>query len=197
MLALMQKKLATLLIAIDEINAQDPNKILFNNQLQPKELIYGQQMTACLNKHWVKSSEQLQIAVRAQHIKRWHLKRNEFENGKIGYYKWRIALGKYHAQLTASLMLKHGYNEAQAQETAAIIRKDNIKTNNNTQALEDVACLVFLQHYLNDFSTKHSEEKIIRILQKTWTKMSVKGQEIALALTLPTHLSKILKKALS
>ncbi len=196
-LHVMQTKLTTMLNAIDEINAQDPNKIVIAGQLQPKELIYGQQMTACLNQYWLNSDEILQIAVRAQHIKRWHIKRNEFALGKAGYYQWRIALGKYHAQLTSSLMLNNGYSETEAQATATIIRKENIKTNHNSQTLEDVACLVFLQHYFNDFAKKHHDEKVIRILQKTWGKMSAKGQKIALELTLSDHLSTLLTKALT
>ncbi len=193
----MKNILSTLIHTIDEINAQDPDQVLVNNQLQPKALVYGQQMSACLNTYWPNSVDILQIAVRAQHIKRWHIKRSEFASGKAGYYQWRIALGKFHAQLTAELMQKQGYSVEEAQKTAAIIRKENLKTNELSQTLEDVACLVFLQHYFDDFAKKHSEEKIIRILQKTWAKMSEKGQKIALTLPLPEHLSQLLTKALA
>ena len=64
------------LTAIDEINNQDPNYIDVDGTPQPKELVYGHQMTACLEKYWPEANELLQIAVRAQHIKRWHLKKN-------------------------------------------------------------------------------------------------------------------------
>lgn len=189
--------LNSVLAAIDEINSQDPNHIEFDGKTQPKELAYGQQMTACLQKYWPQANELLQIAVRAQHIKRWHLKRTEFEPGKAGYYKWRIAQGKFHAELTSKIMASHGYSAEDIDKTAAILRKEKLKTNPDTQTLEDVACLVFLQHYFDEFAAKYSEEKIIRIVQLTWNKMSDKGHDIALSLTLPAHLGAIVSKALA
>ena len=60
-----------------------------------------------------------------------------------------------------------------------------------------MSCLVFLNHYFDAFANKHSEEKIIDIVQKTWGKMSDKGRQAALALTLPPHLEKLVAKALA
>ena len=195
--AMTQIRLNAMLNVIDLVNNQDPNSIMFDNLSHPKEHIYGHQMTGMLNKHWPQASELLKIAVRAQHIKRWHLKRTEFDLGKKGYFKWRIALGKFHAQLTEELMLENGYSTEEAQKTAAIIRKEKLKSNTDSQTLEDVACLVFLQYYFDEFAAKHSEEKIIRVLQKTWGKMSEQGQNIALTIDLPEHLSALVGKALA
>ncbi|MBA6264757.1 DUF4202 domain-containing protein [Colwellia sp. Bg11-12] len=187
--------------AIDKINSEDPNKTQVNGLSQPNELLYGQYMTACLEQYFPQSNELVKIAVRAQHIKRWDLKRNEFDEGKAGYYQWRIAQGKFHAQLTKSLMLENGYDENEAELTACILRKEQLKTNENTQTLEDVACLVFLQYYFDAFAAKYTEAnneaKIIRIVQKTWGKMSDRGHEIALSLTLPDHLAALVGKALA
>jgi len=203
----MTNQLELVLSAIDEINRQDSNITLFNNKEYPKELIYGQRMTACLTQHWPQASELLQIAVRAQHIKRWHLKRNEFEQGKAGYYQWRIALGKFHAELTAKIMIEQGYNENQAEQTASIICKENLRDktasqlNSDSQTLEDVACLVFLEYYFDEFAAKYlkqdNEAKIIRIVQLTWKKMSDEAHNIALKLALPDHLASLVTKALS
>jgi len=203
----MKNQLEQVLSAIDDINRQDINITLSNGEEHPKELIYGQRMTTCLMRHWPQASELLQIAVRAQHIKRWHLKRSEFEQGKVGYYQWRIALGKFHAELTAETMLKHGYNKKQASQTASIICKENLRDktssqlNADSQTLEDVACLVFLEHYFDEFSRqyleKDNEAKIIRIVQLTWKKMSEDAHNIALKLTLPEHLTSLVTKALS
>lgn len=189
------------LSAIDEINRQDPNTILSNGINQAKELVYGQQMTACLKQYWPEANELVQIAVRAQHIKRWQLKRSEFSDGKAGYYQWRIAQGKFHGELTASIMIEQGYSQEQAEQCAAIIRKDNLKTNTDSQNLEDVACLVFLMHYFDEFAAKYTEQdneaKIVRIVQLTWNKMSEQAHDIALSLTLPDHLAAIVAKALA
>ena len=189
------------LSAIDEINRQDPNTIVVNGNTQAKELIYGQQMTNCLKQYWPEANELLQIAVRAQHIKRWQLKRTEFAEGKAGYYQWRIAQGKFHAELTASIMIEQGYSVEESEQCAAIIRKENLTTNTDSQTLEDVACLVFLMHYFNEFAAKYTEQdneaKIVRIVQLTWKKMSDQAHDIALSLTLPEHLAVIVTKALS
>lgn len=197
----MTNQLARVLSAIDEINRQDTNLTTIDGVAHPKELLYGQRMSACLAQHWPQASELLQIAVRAQHIKRWHLKRTDFATGKAGYYQWRIALGKFHAELTSTLMLEQGYSQAQATQTAAIIRKEQLKTNPDSQTLEDVACLVFLSHYFDDFARKYlardNEAKVIRIVQLTWKKMSEEAHTIALKLSLPEHLAALVSKALA
>ena len=203
----MKNQLEQVLSAIDDINSQDSNITLLNNKEHPKELLYGQRMTACLMQHWPQANELLQIAARAQHIKRWHLKRNEFEKGKAGYYQWRIALGKFHGELAAKIMIEQGYSEQQAEQTASIICKENLRDkranllNSDSQTLEDVACLVFLEHYFEAFAANYiqqdNEAKIIRIVQLTWKKMSEEAHNIALQLTLPEHLAVIVKKALS
>lgn len=190
-------QLDSILTAIDSVNSKDPNTTTIDGTAQPKELLYGQYMTACINQYWPQANELLQIAVRAQHIKRWHLQRTEFDAGKAGYLKWRIEQGKFHAQLTKSLMLENGYSEDDAEITAKLLRKEQLKSNSDTQTLEDVACLVFLQHYFDAFAAKHKEEKIIRILQLTWRKMSEEAHNIALKLTLPDHLAALVGKALA
>ena len=189
------------LSAIDEVNRHDPNQVHINGQMQGKELVYGQQMTECLLQYWPESNELLQIAVRAQHIKRWQLKRTEFAQGKAGYYAWRIAQGNFHAALAATIMREHGYSDDDAKQTAAIVRKEKLKSNDDSQALEDTACLVFLMHYFDEFANKYlavdNEDKIVRIVQLTWGKMSEKAHDIALTLTLPEHLATIVTKALA
>jgi len=197
----MTSQLSAVLSAIDAINSEDPNSTLVNGEAQPNELLYGQYMTSCLDQYWPNSSECLQIAVRAQHIKRWHLARKDFPEGKQGYLNWRKELGKFHAQIAKTLMLDNGYTEEDAEKTACIIRKEKLKSNQDSQTLEDVACLVFLQYYFDEFAAKYTkvdnEAKIIRIVQLTWRKMSERGHEIALSLTLPDHLAALVGKALS
>lgn len=190
-------QLQNVLHAIDTINTADINTTIVDGISHPKELLYGQNMSACLAKYWPNASEHLQIAVRAQHVQRWHLKRVDFAEGKKGYLTWRKELGIFHAATAKSLMLAHGYSEVAAETTAAIIRKEDLKSNSESQTLEDVACLVFLQYYFDEFAAKHKEEKIIRIVQLTWRKMSDQGHEIALGLTLPPHLAKLVGKALA
>ncbi len=190
-------QLQNVLDAIDNINKDDINITVVDGINHPKELLYGQYMSTCLEQYWPDANENLQIAVRAQHVKRWHFKRADFPLGKQGYLTWRKELGIFHAATAKNIMLEQGYDEDIAETTAAIIRKEKLKSNSDSQTLEDVACLVFLQYYFDEFAAKHTEEKIIRIVQLTWRKMSVKGQEIALSLTLPPHLAQLVGKALA
>lgn len=191
------QRLLDTLAAIDNINQQDPNIEIVDGKEVAKELIYGQRMSDCLQQYWPDANEFLQIAVRAQHIKRWHLKRSEFPEGKAGYLKWRKELGLFHADLAKTLMLENGYAQEDADKTYEIVRKAKLKSNDDSQTLEDVACLVFLIYYFEPFASKYDDDKIIDIVQKTWRKMSEKGHEIALTLTLPDHLAALVGKALS
>lgn len=191
------QRLQEVINSIDKINQQDPNRELYQDQDYAKEYLYSMRMSVMLDKYWPDANEYLKIAVHAQHIKRWHITRESFPQGKQGYLLWRKELGIYHAQLAAQLMLDQGYSEHEAELTANIIKKDKLKRNQDAQTLEDVACLVFLSHYFDKFAEKHPEDKVINILQKTWKKMSAHGHDIALTLKLPEHLSSLVTKALS
>jgi hypothetical protein len=73
-----------------------------------------------------------------------------------------------------------------------------LKEDPDTQVLEDVICLVFLENEFGAFAGKHDQEKIASILRKTWKKMSPRGREEALDLAphLPRHLLLLVQKAL-
>ena len=97
---------------------------------------------------------------------------------------WRTELKKFHGKLVSSIMEKYGYTPEDIQHVDDLINKRRLKTDPETQCLEDVVCLVFLKYYFDEFIAKHAqeEEKIIDIIQKTWKKMSDKGHEAALKL---------------
>lgn len=80
---------------------------------------------------------------------------------------------------------------------AALIRKEDMKSNVESQILEDVACLVFLDDQFEKFEKEHDEEKIISILQKTWAKMSEGGKKLALEMELSDRAKELVVKALS
>ena len=78
-----------------------------------------------------------------------------------------------------------------------LLLKSRLKVDPEVQLLEDVACLVFLESYFADFARKHDEDKILRILRKTWKKMSPRGHEAALALELSPDARALVERALS
>jgi predicted nuclease of restriction endonuclease-like (RecB) superfamily len=182
---------------INQKNAQDPNIEISEGNQYPKELLYAERMSTTLLKTFPNSSEELKIAAKAQHICRWKITRKSYPMDKVGYFNWRNDLKKMHAKITSEILEEVGYDETFRKRVSFLIRKKALKKNAETQTLEDVICLVFLQYYMDAFCEKHSEEKIIDILQKTWGKMSEYGQESALKLSLSEKSLQLVKQALS
>lgn len=170
--------------AIDAANAADPGRTDIGGKLVPSALIYGERMTAMLEKFQPASSEELKIAIRGQHIERFAVRRETYPEGKAGYYRWRNELKKRHAARLAEIMAPLGYSDAAIARVGAIVQKEGVKTDPDAQTLEDVASLVFLAYELDAFLTKYSypPEKLADILAKTWKKMSDRGHEAALEL---------------
>lgn len=182
---------------IDEANSQDPNTEHFEGEDYPKELLYSMRMTKWLEAIDPQASEALRLAVRSQHIRRWEIPRSKYALGRKGYHQWRIRLYDYHGEKAAEILKKVGYDEETIARVRKMLKKQGLKSNPETQTLEDVACLVFLESYFWDFSRLHDEEKIIGILRKTWAKMSPRGQEAARELSLNAGAEALLNKALA
>lgn len=181
---------------IDQKNAEDPNLEKANGKEFPKELLYSQRMTDKLLDFYPKASEELQIAVRAQHICRWKVPRDTYPMNRVGYLKWREGLKKTHANITDEILEEVGYDKDFRDRVSFLIRKKHIKKDEGSQVMEDVVCLVFLEHYFEEFAAKHKDEKIKDIVKKTWAKMSPEGHEAALQLPLSNHSETLIKEAL-
>jgi sirohydrochlorin ferrochelatase len=182
---------------IDAANAEDPNLILVDGLPRPAELVYSERMSAMLARHVPDASDALQMAVRAQHLRRWTIPRNQFPMDRAGYHRWRGELKQRHAEWTAAILKECDVSDDVASRVASLIRKENLKTDPEAQALEDVACLVFLQHYAVDFSGQHDAQKMIGILQKTWRKMSDGARRAALDLPLGPSIRSLVEAALN
>lgn len=191
------KKHLQVLKAIDEINLKDPRKEMVEGDSIPKEYLYSLRMSEMLELYDPHASDLLRIATRGQHIKRWAIPRSSYSMDRKGYLKWRTQLKIMHGSLLAGIMQSHGYNNRDISQVVKMVTKAGLKTDKNTQALEDIACLVFLQYYFNNFTKLHPQEKILSILRKTWQKMSEKGKKIALKLSLPKTSQKLIMDALN
>jgi Domain of unknown function (DUF4202) len=190
-------RLAKALAGIDAANAADPNAEKVEGGTRPAALVYSERMTAWLERIEPAASELLAIAVRAQHIERWISPRSDYPMTREGYLRWRGALGRFHARRAGEIMAEAGYDDAAIGRVGRLIGKTRLKRDAEAQTLEDVACLVFLENYLIDFSNRHEEEKIVDILRKTWTKMSDRGRDAALTLDMPPRARDLLKRALA
>ncbi len=183
------ERFAAVLERIDAANAVDPERVTEGGAVRPAALIYGRRMSAELVEFRPGASEHLRIAVRGQHIERWTMPRASYPEGREGYLRWRSELGRFHAGRVAGLMHESGYGEADCERVAQIIRKEGIKRDPEVQALEDVACLVFMRWYFADFAEGRDAEQIHRIVAKTARKMSAEGRAAAARLSLPPELA--------
>jgi hypothetical protein len=188
---------------IDAANSEDPNQVTDDHgKSWPKELLYAHRMSDMLQRFAPRADDVSKLAIRAQHIQRWKSQRNTYPMDRNGYLKWRTDLYKFHAETLGGLMAQAGYGADDIERAKKMVGKKGIKSNLDTQLLEDVVDLVFIEHYMLEFAGKHpeySEDKWIEIVQKTWKKMSESGQQFALsgAIKLPEPLVPLIKKALS
>jgi len=182
---------------IDAANALDPGREVVDGVSVPKELLYGQRMSARLVLFRQNASEALKIACRAQHLRRFEVPRNSYPMDRAGYHRWRTDLGKKHAEWAGEIMKKVGYDEDAIARVRSILRKKNLARDPEAQALEDVACLVFLEHYYAPFIEGMDDDKVVVILQKTWAKMSEDGRAVAKEVRLEGRAAELLAKALA
>jgi len=187
----------TAIALIDKKNAEDINTYSVSGMEYPKELLYSQRMSRTLLQFNPNASKALQIAARAQHICRWKIARNEYPMDRVGYLKWREDLKQMHAKLTGEILKQVGFDDEFVDRVKAIVQKKLIKKNKESQTIEDVICLVFLDFYFDEFAAKHSDEKIIDILQKTWKKMSEDGHAAALKIKFSEKSLALVKEAIS
>jgi hypothetical protein len=182
---------------IDEAHAEDPNKTTIDGKEVPYELHYAQKMSHYLDLRAPSASETLRLAIRSQHFRRWEVPRSTYPMTRIGYHAWRTFLKKRQAELTAAICIEAGYSAEDAERVAYLIRKEDLKSDEETQVLEDVACLVFLDDQFEAFSKDHDEDKIVKILQKTWGKMTERGHELALEIPMEKRAKELIEKALA
>lgn len=182
---------------IDAAHSADPKR---TPDGRPAELVYADRMESWVARLVPAAPPILRLAARCQHLERWSVPRATFPEGKAGYLKWRQSLYKKQADRAQELLLAAGVPSNNADEAAAWVSKSAMKTNAGSQALEDAACLVFLENEIEDFAAQHADyprEKFVDILKKTWRKMSPGAQQAALGLALPPAIGTLVREAVS
>lgn len=182
---------------IDAAHAVDP-KLTADGR--PAELVYADRMEAWVVRAAAAPTPLLQLAARCQHLERWSVPRTNFPVGKVGYLTWRKFLYTKQAARAKALLLQAGLPTTETDEAATWVSKTGLKTNPGTQALEDAACLVFLENEIEAFAAQHADyprEKLVDIIRKTWKKMSPRGQALAQTLALPPAISMLVGEAIA
>ncbi|TAJ33837.1 MAG: DUF4202 domain-containing protein [Reyranella sp.] len=184
-------RLTSTLAEIDAANAADPRQ---------RELVYAERMSEGLDRVYPDASEALRIAARGQHICRWQIPRSGYPLGRAGYNAWRGACRDLHGKLIAEIMGRQGYGAAEIAQVVKIVRKEELKRDPESQALENVVAYVFVAHYLDEFVAQHpdyDDAKFVDILKKTLRKMDPVGHAAVLALPLPEATRRLIGLALS
>ncbi len=195
-------KLETAISLIDAANDKDPNQDTdTEGKGWAKESLYAHRMTDMLRRYQPEADDAMQIAARAQHVERWKSSRQDYPEGRQGYLQWRANLYKFHAETAGNFMAEAGYDEETIERVKKAVGKRAVKVNPDSQMLEDVASMVFIEYYMLPFAEKHpeySEEKWIDIIQKTWKKMSDRAHQFVLDghVKLPEPLVPLVEKAL-
>jgi hypothetical protein len=185
----------------DAANAADPNPEAVEGRERPRELVYGERMTAMLARFAPDAPEVVRLAARCQHIERWKIPRSDYPMDRIGYLQWRKRLNKFHGEVAGGLLREVGYDEPTVARVARLLMKEGLKSDPEAQMLEDVVDLVFLESYLAGFVATHGQydaAKFADILAKTAKKMSPEGRAAALRLiALPPELAPLVREVMA
>jgi tRNAThr (cytosine32-N3)-methyltransferase len=193
---LQHPQLPEWLKAINQVHRQDPERV----DGQPAELIYAMHLERWIGELVPAPSAALLLAARCQHLERWAIARSEFAADKAGYFAWRKAVHQHQGKRATALLSAAGCPEALTTRVAQLVAKAAPKADPEGQALEDAACLVFLEIELAGFAAEHPDytrDKFIDIIRKTWRKMSPDGHRLALTIPLPAALAELVKAALT
>lgn len=188
----------TVIAAIDAANLDDPRTSEVDGKARPYEIIYSERMSERMAAMYPDASEVLRIAARAQHIRRWDIPRSRYPEGRNGYNDWRRACREHHGDVITKIMSQIGYDGDEIDRAVMLIKKEKLKKDRESQALENVVDVVFIEHYFDEFLSKYSnydDDKIVDIVGKTLRKMSSKGHQAVLALNLPEHMRNLIMKA--
>ena len=180
----------------DAYNLNDPHQELFEGEMVSKELLYAQRMSRRLSDFLPTAPEYLQLAARCQHIGRWEVPRESYAMDKKGYLQWRNVLKTHHAKLAEQILISCRYDQETIDKVKSLLLKKELFSNPDTQALEDVICLVFIEYYLQEFAEKHEPRKVVDILQKTLKKMSPRAREEAAKIPVSDKIKILIHQAL-
>ncbi len=197
-----QQAYDTAVSLMDAANSKDPNVEVADGKEWPKELLYSHRMSDMLERYKPEADDVARLAIRGQHIQRWESPRDAYPMNRQGYHQWRTNLYTFHADTVAGIMSQAGYDDEALERAKKAVGKRALKVNKDTQLLEDVAGLVFIEHYMLAFAEKHpeyDEEKWIDIIRKTWKKMSADAHAFALdgKIKLPEPLIPLIQKSVA
>ncbi|HVE94801.1 MAG TPA: DUF4202 domain-containing protein [Acidimicrobiales bacterium] len=164
--------LAQVLATLDSANELDPRTLVVRGSSRPFCLGEAELATVWLEQLRPDASDELRIAVRAHHVRRWETPRATYPDGRAGYLRWRRHLYDVHAAHAADAMRAAGYDERAIARVDSIMHKRSLGTDPEAQAYEDALCLVFLETQFGAFAARMEPPQLDVIVAKTLAKMS-------------------------
>ncbi len=181
----LTESLGDVFAAIDEANASDPNELTSGAQVSgPRAQIQGRLASEWLERLEPNASAELQVASRAHHLRRWELARTDYPEGRAGYLQWRRDNKAHQAESAASILTEADWSEESIDRVRQLLSRTRLRTDPETQLLEDVACLVFLETQFAPMVERTEHDHMVTIVAKTLRKMSAAGIEAAGTLSL-------------
>ena len=180
---------------LDGMHREDPSADAAGPANILASLDYHQRLGRWVERLAPHASAALRLAAHSPHVRRWAIPRDSYPMTRKGYREWRDVLTRFHARVAAEVLVRVGYDAHTVDRVERLVRKQRLRTDPEAQALEDAACLVFLEVQFEDFSRRHSEEKLLHILRRTWKKMSPAARSLALQIELPESAAGLLRKA--
>ena len=141
------------LSAIDTANAADPTHVVVRGSEHPLALVHGQLAVEWVQALHPDAPDEWLLAARAHHLRRWELPRSDYPAGKAGYLRWKRDQRQRHGREVAVLLADVGYEPDVVERVQALVRRDHLATDVGAQAVEDAACLVFIETQLAEVSS--------------------------------------------
>ena len=177
----MSTDLDRLYAAIDSVNANDPTTIDWRGERMARSLLQGQRATWWLPQVADGPSAALSIAARAHHLARWTIGRASYPDGRAGYLRWRKALKLASAERLVTTLTPLGVTPSVLERAGELVQRVGLGTDPEAQAVEDVACLVFLETDFEPLLARLGPSRTTVALSRTLLKMSPAAVEAGAA----------------
>lgn len=158
--------------AIDAANADDPTSITVRGAAAPLALAHGRLAAEWVLRLRADAPETVLLAARAHHLRRWEMPRSSYPEGRPGYLRWRRDQKARHADDIAAILDPAGYDADDIARVQALIKRDGLGSDPETQLVEDAACLVFVETQLVSTAATLEPDHMVTVLHKTARKMS-------------------------
>ena len=188
----VRSELTAAFAAIDAANAADPNIIEWREERWPRAQLQGVLATEWTELLDPRASDEVLLAARAHHVRRWTIARASYPEGRVGYLRWRRALKEVHADVVAEILPSAGVSAETIARVQSLVRKEGLGHDPETQLVEDAICLTFLETQFEELAARLDHDRLVTAVQKTVEKMS----DAAVALVAQTHISPTARAAL-